>query len=83
MIHVCSFVCVYLSTKCIKVEGQGRLLPHSSLPLSSHHYSQSSTMSSPSPAYCSFPFTFREDGPAPDIVESMEEVGDPASLSLN
>ena len=40
-------------------------------------------MSSPSPAYTSFPFSFEEDTMAPDVVESMEQVGGLTSLSLN
>ena len=84
MMFVCSLVCLCLLTKCIKAEGQRRLFPIPLFPSLSHqHYPHYSTMSSPLPAYYSIPFTFREDGPAPDIVESMEEVGGPASLSLN
>ena len=66
-------------------KGRGVFAFISSFPSSPfhHHYSHQTTMSSPSPAYTSFPFSYREDGPAPDIVESMEEVGGPASLSLN
>ena len=57
---------------------------HSPLPLLSlsfHHII--TNMSSPSPAYTSFLFSFREDTMAPDVVESMEQVGGLASLSLN
>ena len=36
-------------------------------------------MSSP----VAFPFSFKEDASAYDVVESMEQVGDLASLSLN
>ena len=58
---------------------------HSPLPLPSSvlHNSIIIYMSSPSPAYTSFPFSFTEDALAPDVVESMEQVGDLASLSLN
>ena len=67
-------------------KGQGGREDVSFIPLSflrHYHHHQLSTMSSPSPAYTSFLFSYREDGPAPDIVESMEEVGGSASLSLN
>ena len=57
---------------------------HSPLPLlSSAFHNIVINMSSPSPAYTSFPFSFREDAMAPEVVESMEQVGDLASLSLN
>ena len=39
-------------------------------------------MSATTPAYVAYPFSYQEDSPAPDIVESMEEVGGPASSSL-
>ena len=35
-----------------------------------------------SPAYTSFPFSYKEDACAQDVVESMEQVGDLASLCL-
>ena len=50
-----------------------------SLPL--HHYFHNQTIMS-SPAYTSFPFSFKEDTCAQDVVESMEKVGDLASLCL-
>ena len=55
----------------------------SSSPFISLYNSTTIDMSSPSPAYTSFPFSFKEDAMAPDVVESMEQVGDLASLSLN
>ena len=45
-----------------------------------HYYSVYSSMSSP--AYTSFPFSYKEDACAQDVVESMEQVGDLASLCL-
>ena len=51
------------------------------LSLPSHHYFQRSTIMS-SPAYTSFPFSYKEDACAQDVVESMEQVGDLASLCL-
>ena len=58
---------------------------HSPLPLLSSVFYNSTViyMSSPSPAYTSFLFLFREDAMAPEVVESMEQVGGLASLSLN
>ena len=45
-----------------------------------HHYLVNLIdMSSP----VAFPFSFKEDALAYDVVESMEQVGDLASLSLN
>ena len=55
----------------------------SSFPLTDLHNSTIINMSSPSPAYTSFLFSFRGDAMAPDVVECMEQVGDLASLSLN
>ena len=54
-------------------------LPSLSLPFN-HYYQPYSIMSSP--AYTSFPFSFKEDACAQDVVESMEQVGDLASLCL-
>ena len=34
------------------------------------------------PAHSSFPFSYKEDACAQDVVESMEQVGDLASLCL-
>ena len=45
-----------------------------------HYYSIQPTMSSPT--YTSFPFSYKEDACAQDMVESMEQVGDLASLCL-
>ena len=49
--------------------------------LSLHHYYPSQTIMS-SPAYTSFPFSYKEDACAQDVVESMEQVGGLASLCL-
>ena len=75
---VCSFVWLCLLLKRIK-GGEGRVVV-SSLPSSSsrYYFPTSTTMSSP----VAFPFSFKEDALAYDVVESMEQVGDLASLSL-
>ena len=65
-------------------KGSGGVLdisPFSSLHHYHHYYFHA--MSSPSPAYTSFLFSFRGDAPASQVVEAMEQVGGPASLSLN
>ena len=49
--------------------------------LSFHHNNQSPNIMS-SPAYTSFPFSYKEDACAQDVVELMEQVGDLASLCL-
>ena len=46
-----------------------------------HHYHSIQTIMS-SPAYTSFPFSYKEDACAQDVVESMEQVGDLASSCL-
>ena len=58
-------------------------LRHSSFPssLSLHHYYPYQSVMS-SPAYTSFPFSYKEDACAQDVVESMEQVGDLASSCL-
>ena len=83
MTFVCSSVCLRLLTRCIKVGVELRTSPHSSPFPHHYYYYHIDNMSSPSPAYNSFPFSFREDASAPDVVESMEQVGGLASLSLN
>ena len=49
--------------------------------LSSHHYYPTQTVMS-SPAYTSFPFSYKEDACAQDVVELMEQVGDLSSSCL-
>ena len=49
--------------------------------LSLHHYHSTQIIMS-SPAYTSFPFSYKEDACAQDVVESMEQVGGLASLCL-
>ena len=44
-----------------------------------HYYLNQINLSSP----VAFPFSFKEDALAYDVVESMEQVGGLASLSLN
>ena len=63
-----------------KGQGDGLLSLHP-LFLSFHHYRPIQTVMS-SPAYTSFPFSFKEDACAQDVVESMEQVGDLTSLCL-
>ena len=57
------------------------LLSLTPLFLSLHHYYSTQPIMS-SPAYTSFPFSYKEDTCAQDVVESMEQVGDLASLCL-
>ena len=76
-VGVCFFVWSCLSSKCIKVGVIWgwfcTLLPFP------HHYLLNQTMS---PTYTSFLFSFKEDTSAPNVVEAMEQVGDPFSLCL-
>ena len=59
----------------------GELGSFPSLPslLLHHLFTNQITMS---PTHSSFLFSFKEDASAPDMVESMEQVGDLASLCL-
>ena len=80
----CLFLCLTVfAPQVYKRWGGKDGVLHSPLPLPSSvlYNSSSIDMSSPSPAYTSFSFT--EDAMAPDVVESMEQVGGLASLSLN
>ena len=81
----CLFLCLFAFVDEAYKGWRGvRPFPSSfSSPFHHYHHHQLSTMSSPSPTYVAYPFLFREDTSAPDVVESMEEVGGPASLSLN
>ena len=80
LVLVCSFVWLRLLFQCIKGRRWVVVFLTPLFPLFHHYYSTQPIMSSP--AYTSFPFSYKEDACAQDVVESMEQVGGLASLCL-
>ena len=67
-LFLCLIVFVVLAYKRLEGMSCRFLIP---LFLSSHYYHHNQTMSSPT----AFPFSFKEDACAQDVVECMEQVG--------
>ena len=78
-VRLCLFLCLFLFVARAYKRWSGLSVVPSFLSSLFHYYFQFSTIMS-SPAYTSFPFSYREDACAQEVVESMEQVGDLASF---